>query len=154
MAMTTGPAPEAGTLYEHVGGEEGLHRLVALWYPTVLADPLLRPLFGGGHADHVDHLIAFLAEVFGGPSRYTDELGGFPALLAAHRGKGIAEDQRRRFVELFLQAADTAGLPDDDRTRSALRGYLEFGTEVAVRNSHAAADADLHPCQEVPTWSW
>ena len=160
MDATVGPAARSrddggfGSLHEHVGGHDGLHRLVATWYPTVLADPLLRPLFGDGHADHVPHLTAFLAQVFGGPTRYTDECGGFPALLTPHRGKRIREDQRRRFVELFLQAADAAGLPDDVRTRDALRGYLEFGTQVAVQNSHAAGDTDLHPCQEVPRWSW
>ena len=142
------------SLYEHVGGAEGLHRLVSTWYPTVLADPLLQPLFGAGHADHVPHLTAFLAEVFGGPTHYTDQLGGFPAVLAPHRGKRIDEDQRQRFIDLFLRAADTAGLPDDERTRDALRSYLAFGTEVAVRNSHATGAADLHPCQEVPRWDW
>ena len=154
---TAGPRPDGvvvSSLYEHVGGHDGLHRLVASWYSAVLADPLLQPLFGAGHADHVPHLTAFLAEVFGGPPRYTDELGGFPALLEPHRGKQIREDQRRRFVELFLQAADTAGLPDDARTRDALRGYLEFGTVVAVQNSHATSDAGLHSCREVPRWSW
>jgi hemoglobin len=53
-----------------------------------------------------------------------------------------------------LQAANTAGLADDARTRYALRGYLEFGTLVAVRNSHTTSDAELHPCQEVPRWGW
>lgn len=145
---------EAATLYEHVGGEAGVHRLVATWYPTVLVDPLLEPLFGAGHADHVPHLTAFFAEVFGGPTRYTDELGGFPALLAPHRGKGIREDQRQRFIELFMRAADSAGWPPDARTRDALRGYLEFGTQVAVQNSHATDEGDLHDCQEVPRWHW
>ena len=150
----TGTPRTTATLYEHFGGQEGLQRLVTAWYSTVLADPLLQPLFGAGHVDHVPHLTAFLAEVFGGPPRYTDELGGFPALLAPHRGKRIGEDQRQRFVELFLQAADTAGCPADARTRDALRSYLEFGTAVAVQNSHAAGDADLHACQEIPRWSW
>jgi len=142
------------TLYEHVGGSDGIHRLVATWYPRVLADPLLHPLFGAGSPSHVPHLTAFFAEVFGGPARYTAELGGFPALLAPHRGKKIGEEQRRRFVDLFLAAADDVGWPDDERTRTALRGYLEFGTQVAVQNSHADSDADLHPCQEVPRWDW
>ena len=142
------------TLYEHVGGHEGMHRLVAAWYPTVLTDPLLQPLFGTGHPEHIDHLTAFLSEVFGGPTVYTDQLGGFPALLEAHRGKQIREDQRQRFIELFLAAADKSGLPDDERTRTALREYLDFGTEVAAQNSHATAEENLHPCQEVPRWSW
>ena len=157
---TTGaadPTPDGvavNSLYQRVGGDDGLRQLVASWYPTVLADPLLQPLFGAGHADHVPHLTAFLAEVFGGPARYTDELGGFPALLAPHRGKQIREDQRQRFIELFLQAADAVGLPSDPRTRDALSSYLEFGTLVAVQNSHVTADVDLHPCREVPHWSW
>ncbi len=150
----TQQATHGVSLYEHVGGWEGLHALVAAWYPTVLAGPLLQPLFGAGQADHVPHLTAFLAEVFGGPTRYTDQLGGFPALLAAHRGKQIREDQRQRFVELFLAAADTAGLLPDRRTGDALRSYLEFGTTVAVQNSHATTDDQLHPCQEVPHWNW
>lgn len=144
----------AETLYDHVGGWDGIYRLVDAWYPTVLADPLLHPLFGNGKPDHVPHLTAFLAEVFGGPRDYTEKLGGFPALLAPHRGKRIREDQRRRFIELFVQAADQVGWPDDARTRTALTGYLEFGTEVAVQNSHAETDADLHECQEVPRWEW
>jgi hemoglobin len=156
MSATTPAAPNAATttLYEHVGGEAGMRRLVEAWYPTVLADPLLRPLFGAGHADHVPHLTAFLAEVFGGPRRYTDELGGFAALLEHHRGLRIDEAQRGRFVALFLAAADDVGWPTDDRTRAALHAYLEFGTEVAVQNSHATADVELHPCQEVPRWDW
>lgn len=152
--MTHDTQPAAETLYEHVGGYQALHRVVATWYPRVLADPVLQPVFGAGSPSHVDHLTAFFAEVFGGPATYTDSYGGFPALLEAHRGKRIEEHQRQRFVELFLQAADDVGLPSDDRFRTALRAYLEFGTEVAVQNSHATADEDLHPCQEVPRWSW
>lgn len=151
---TASDASGPGTLYEHVGDQDGLHSLVSAWYPTVLADPLLQPLFGAGHADHIPHLTAFLVEVFGGPSRCTDELGGFPALLARHRGKAIGADRRQRFIELFLQAADTAGLPGDARTRQTLRSYLDFGTHVATQNSHATTDAELRPCQEVPHWSW
>lgn len=152
--MENGPVGTPETLYEHAGGYAGLHRVVATWYPRVLADPLLQPLFGAGHPSHVDHLTAFLAEVFGGTTDYTDKHGGFAALLEAHRGKRIGEEQRQRFMELFLQAADDEGMPADDRFRDALRGYLDFGTEIAMQNSHATIDDELHPCQEVPRWDW
>src|SRR4051794_10464837 len=114
------------TLFEHAGGVEGLHRVVAHWYPRVLADPLLHPLFGAGAPTHVDHLTAFFAGVFGGPARYPDDLGGFPALPAAPRGLRIEERQRRRFIELFLDSADAVGLPADEPFREALTRYLEF----------------------------
>ena len=138
-------------LLDRLGGEDGIRALVAAWYPQVLADPLLVPLFGEGDPHHIDHLTALLVEVFGGQKRYTDELGGFPNLLAHHRGLEIAEPQRTRFVELFLSAYDRVH-PPDDTTRRHFAEYLAFGTEVAVVNSHAESDADLHPCQEIPHW--
>lgn len=84
------------SLYEHAGGEEALHRLEDLFYASVLADPLLQPLFGEGRPHHVDHLTAFTAESFGGPDRFTRELGGFEELIAVHRGLRITEEQRAR----------------------------------------------------------
>lgn len=137
-----------------LGGEQGIGDLVSRWYPTVLGDPLLGPLFGAGHPDHVPHLTAFLVEVFGGPASYTEGLGGFPALLAHHRGLEITQAQRHRFAELFLAAYDDTpheSVPDPEVRRS-LAAYLDFGTEVAMVNSHARGDEDLHPCQVVPRW--
>ena len=142
------------TLYEHAGGEAALRRFIDIFYRHVLADPLLQPLFGKGKPDHVDHLTAFTAETFGGPDRFSRELGGFARLIAVHRGLKITEEQRRRFVELHIAAADEAGLPSDAPFREALRSHVEFGTHVAMQNSHAESDADLHPLREVPKWEW
>jgi truncated hemoglobin YjbI len=71
---TEAEAPRVTTLYEHAGGDAGLHRLEELFYSKVLADPLLQPLFGEGQAHHVEHLTMFTAESFGGPDRFTREL--------------------------------------------------------------------------------
>lgn len=143
---------ETTNLYERMGGEETLRRTVDAFYSSVLNDPLLQPLFGEGAAHHVDHLTAFLSEVFGGPSRYTDELGGFATILASHRGLAITDAQRRRFIELFDTAAAEQRLSADEDVLTELHDYLEFGTEVAQVNSHAEGEDDLHPCQEVPRW--
>ena len=56
------------SLFEHAGGEAALHRLEDIFYASVLRDPLLQPLFGAGRPEHVDHLTAFTAESFGGPT--------------------------------------------------------------------------------------
>jgi hemoglobin len=143
---------ETTTMYERIGGEDALRRAVDAFYSSVLKDPILQPLFGAGAAHHVDHLTAFLAEVFGGPSRYTDELGGFATLLHAHRGLNITDEQRARFIALFDEAVGAQGLAADDEIRSSLYDYIVFGTEVAQVNSHAEGNDDLHPCQEVPRW--
>ena len=141
------------SLYQHAGGEEGLHRLERIFYDSVLRDPLLKPLFGDGQPQHVDHLTMFTAESFGGPDRFSRELG-FAHLIDVHRGLRITEEQRRRFVELYLAALDEAGMPDDDPFRDAVREHVEFGTRVAMQNSHATTDAELHPLREVPRWTW
>lgn len=142
------------TLYEHAGGEDGLHGFTEVFYRSVLADPLLHPLFGAGKPEHVAHLTAFTVEAFGGPDRFTSEMGGFPGLIDVHRHLHITEEQRQRFVELYLAAADRVGLPADMPFRQALREHVEFGSQVAKQNSNAETDADLHPLREVPHWTW
>jgi hemoglobin len=141
------------TIYEYAGGHEALHHFIDVFYSSVLADPLLHPLFGEGRPEHVEHLTAFEAESFGGPDDFTRQLG-FAHLIDVHRALKITEPQRQRFVELYLAAADTAGLPDDPAFREALRSHVEFGSQVAKQNSHAQTDDQLHPLREVPKWTW
>jgi hemoglobin len=141
------------TLFQHAGGTPALRHFVDVFYTSVLADPLLQPLFGAGHPEHVDHLTAFEAESFGGPDDFTRQLG-FAHLIHVHRGLRITEPQRQRFVELYLAAADRAGLPADPPFREALRSHAEFGSRVAMQNSLARSDDELHPLREVPKWQW
>lgn len=142
------------TIFEHAGGRAALRRFIDTFYASVLADPLLQPLFGAGRPEHVDQLTAFDSESFGGPDDFSRTMGGFAHLIDVHRGLRINEDQRQRFVDLYLAAADTAGLPDDARFREALRTHVEFGSHVAMQNSHAETDDQLHPLREVPLWQW
>jgi hemoglobin len=150
----SGAAVARKSLFEHAGGEPSLRRFVDAFYASVLRDPLLQPLFGAGQPGHVEHLTAFDVETFGGPDRFTRELGGFEHLIAVHRGLKISEQQRQRFVELYMSAADHVGLPDDPPFRQALREHVEFGSQVAMQNSHAETDEQLHPLREVPRWDW
>jgi hemoglobin len=141
------------SLYEHAGGEEAIHRLEEVFYGKVLTDPVLKPLFGEGRPTHVDRLTAFTAESFGGPDRFSRELG-FGHLISVHRHLKITEEQRQRFVELYMEALEEASLPDDEPFREAVRSHVEFGSRVAMQNSHAESDDELHPLREVPRWSW
>jgi hemoglobin len=141
------------SLFEFAGGEVALHRLEDTFYGKVLADPLLQPLFGQGQPRHVDNLTAFTAESFGGPDRFTRELG-FRHLIDVHRNLHITEEQRRRFVQLYAEAMDEAGLPADEDFRAAVLEHVEFGSRVALQNSNATDDSELHALREVPRWRW
>jgi hemoglobin len=123
------------TLFEHAGGEKALHRFIGIFYRHVLADPLPQPLFGKRKPDHVDHLTAFAVKSFAGPDRFSREIG-FSRLIKAHRGLRITHEQRQRFVELHVVAADEAGLPNDPPFRQALREHAEF--RIARRHAEFA----------------
>jgi hemoglobin len=142
------------SLFEFAGGYDGLHRLEATFYASVLEDPLLAPLFDGGKPSHIDTLTAFTAESFGGADRFSRELGGFTHLIEVHRGLNITEEQRARFVALYRDALDAAEMPDDPEFRAAVLEHVEFGTQVAMQNSRAKDDSELHPLREVPHWTW
>ncbi len=142
------------SLFEFAGGHDGLHRLESTFYASVLEDPLLAPVFNGGKPSHIDTLTAFTAESFGGPDRFSRELGGFTHLIEVHRGLNISEEQRVRFVELYRDALDVAEMPEDPEFRAAVLEHVEFGTQVAMQNSRAKAESELHPLREVPRWTW
>jgi hemoglobin len=141
------------TLFEWAGGHEALERLINAFYDRVEADDLLSGFFPGGvHEEHRQHVTAWWGEVFGGPSAYTESLGGYEHMLAKHLQLDITPEQRFRFASLMSRAADDAGLPADPEFRSALVAYLEWGTRLAMGNSQPGAETIGHA--PVPRWGW
>jgi hemoglobin len=141
------------TLFDWAGGQVAISGMIDAFYDRVEHDDLLSPLFPGGVSlEHRQHVAAWWGEVFGGPARYTDELGGYHRMVAKHANLDIRPEQRHRFAALMSLAADDAGLPDDPEFRAALVGYLEWGTRLAMANSKPGADV----VQEapVPRWGW
>ena len=146
-------SPEPPTLYEWAGGRVALERMINAFYDRVEQDDLLSPFFPGGvGAAHREHVTTWWSEVFGGPSAYTERLGGYEAMLAHHRDLNITPEQRFRFATLMSGAADDADLPSDPEFRAALVGYLEWGTRIAMHNSQTGADVVPHA--PVPRWGW
>jgi hemoglobin len=141
------------SMYEHAGGDEALHHVEEAFYEKVLADPVLKTQFTERRPHHVDHLTWFTAESFGGPDRFTREMG-FDYIIAVHRNLAITDEQRERFATLYMAAFDEAGLLDNEAFRAAVRSHAEFGSQVAQQNSHAKTDDELHPIRTVPRWTW
>jgi truncated hemoglobin YjbI len=148
--MNTETTPPS--LYEWAGGTDAFVRLCDAFYRLVRADDLLAGLFAGMDPEHARHVAVWLAEVFGGPSTYTDAHGGYPYMVSKHLGLRITEPQRRRWVNLMMDAADEVDLPADPEFRAAFAGYIEWGTRLAVQNS--AADARPVTRAPVPRWGW
>ena len=137
------------TLVDWAGGPPAIARLIDAFYDRVERDDLLSPFFPGGvTAAHRRHVALWWTEVFGGPSDYTDRLGGYDRMLAHHRGLSITADQRLRFATTMSQAADDAGLPADPEFRAALVSYLEWGTQAGrwATRSPARRRPSTHRC--------
>ena len=140
------------TLYDWIGGIEPLKRLTTEFYRRVPLDPLLAPVFAGMNADHPEHVALFLAEVLGGPPLYSEQHGGHPSMVRHHLGKHLTEPMRRRWINLLLDTYTDLGLPADPEFASALVGYLEWGSRLAVINSAAGATVSEHA--PMPNWDW
>jgi hemoglobin len=141
------------TMYERVGGEAPIRAFIEVFHATALSDPLLRPAFQRGGPSHVDHLVLFITEMFGGPAGYT-AVGGTAAMLIAHRNLEVTEDQRGRFVDLMLAAADATGLCDDDGFRQKFAEHLTAGSHLAVRFSQPDSPVPQGPFPPIQPWSW
>ena len=142
-----------GRLYEAMGGRDTLRGLSDVFYAKVLSDPLLAPVFADFTPTHIEHVAVWLAEVFDGPARFTGELGGHQALLQAHLGLSITEEQRLRWMELMSASVDEV-LPNDALLRRRVMEYFDWGTRIAKDVSASAVGTDLGDPGPTPRWGW
>jgi hemoglobin len=140
------------TLFEWMGGQERLVAMFGEFYSRVPADPLLGPVFAAISPEHAAHVAEFVAEVFGGPQRYSAERGGHAAMIGRHLGRSLTNEQRKRWFALLLECADDVGVPDDPEFRSALVGYLEWGSRLALLNSQPGVE--VGEPGPMPRWGW
>lgn len=82
------------TLFERIGGEEGIESLVDAFYERVAADEVLAPFFRHVSMEKLRTMQKeFFSEALGGPLYYS----GKP-LREVHAGRGIEKEHLRRFT--------------------------------------------------------
>lgn len=142
------------TLYEAVGGADGVVALAAAWHDRVMADEVVSHAFSHGfQPDHTERLAAYWAEALGGPPAYTDTYGDESYVVRIHSGNGEHAGMDRRAVACFDQALLDVGLAGDDRLRQALHDYFAWATTTTMARYHRSAD-DVPDGLAVPRWSW
>lgn len=99
-------APKA-SLYQQLGGQEGVERLVALMVDKVHGDPRIGELFAESDLEYLRARFAEqICQIADGPCEYT----GLP-MPDAHSGMDISEREFNWFVEDVEAAMREAGLP-------------------------------------------
>jgi hemoglobin len=103
--------PDQITMYEAIGGEAALTRIVHRFYQGVAADPVLRALYPEedlGPAEERFRL--FLIQYWGGPGTYS-QLRGHPRLRMRHQPFLVTPTARDHWLASMRRALDGEALP-------------------------------------------
>jgi hemoglobin len=148
-----GPRPSSVTLYEALGGAEGVLRLAGAWHRRVLGDEVVAHAFSHGyHPEHTERLAAYWGEALGGPPTYTERYGSESSVVRTHSGNGPHEEMDRRAIACFDQAMDDIGLTEPS-LRGALHDYFEWATTTTMA-AYPDDPADVPADLRIPKWSW
>jgi hemoglobin len=143
-----------GTVYDAVGGYDGLLSLARAWHTRVMADEVVSHAFSHGfHPDHSERLAAYWAEALGGPATYSSAHGDESSVVRLHSGNGPHDEMDRRAIACFDQALDDVGIGADDPLRETLHGYFAWATTTTMSRYHRSAD-DVPSGLSIPRWSW
>jgi hemoglobin len=142
------------TVYEAVGGLDGLVRLASAWHERVLADEVVSHAFSHGyHAQHTEHLAAYWAEALGGPTTYSERYGSESSVVRMHSGNGPHQEMDQRAIACFDQALEDVGLAHDERLGRVLHDYFAWATTTTMSRYHASKE-DVPRGLQIPQWSW
>lgn len=102
--------PQKQSLYERLGGADGIARLVDCLYVKVLADKELAPMFAHSPVDRIRAMqCEYIAVAVGGPSTYN----GRP-IRDVHARLQISPKQFSLFASKLLDALEEQGVSPDD----------------------------------------
>jgi hemoglobin len=142
------------TVFEAVGGHDGVRRLAEAWHCRVMADEVVAHAFSHGfRPDHVERLAAYWAEALCGPTVYSDSYGDETTVVKMHSGNGEHDEMDRRAIACFDQALVDAGLAADVDLRKVLHEYFTWSTTTTMARYPRSAH-DVPSDLSIPRWSW
>lgn len=101
------PPWDRATLYDDLGGEQRIARIVSALLDRMAADPLVAPFFEKTDMERFERLLKEqLCELAGGPCRYTGD-----SMRDAHRGLGISDAAFTALVEDLEMAMNDVRVP-------------------------------------------
>jgi hemoglobin len=101
---------EKTTLYERVGGEQVIVKLIHQFYDLVVADPELKPFFKDTPMDKLRRMQReFFSAALDGPITYT----GKP-LAHIHHGRGITKHHFALYVDHLLEILQGLEIDEQD----------------------------------------
>ncbi|MBR2567918.1 MAG: globin [Paenibacillus sp.] len=100
------------TLYELLGGEDAIRRIVEAFYPKVQAHPLIGPLFPDNILPVMEKQRLFLTQFFGGPMLYSDQYG-HPMMRARHLPFEITPERAEAWLSCMREALKEVNVSEE-----------------------------------------
>ncbi|MGE0026066.1 MAG: group II truncated hemoglobin [Thermoleophilia bacterium] len=142
------------SVYDALGGGDGVMRLAAAWHERVLADEVVAHAFSHGfHPDHTARLAAYWGEALGGPATYSERYGDESSVVRMHSGNGPHEEMDARAIACFDQALGDVGLAPGTPLHTALHDYFTWATTTAMARYPGSA-GDVPGGLRIPRWGW
>jgi hemoglobin len=142
------------SLFETVGGDQGMLRLAEAWHSRVMADEVVSHAFSHGfHPRHSERLAAYWAEALGGPPTFSEIYGDETTVVRIHSGNGPHDDMDERAIACFDQALEDVGLTSNEQLRRVLHDYFAWATTTTMSRYPRSAD-DVPEGLSIPRWSW
>ncbi len=117
LVACSASAPRKDTLYDDLGGLEGITKTTERLLDYFAADPRIRPAFA--HADmhrFSEQFSQHICEVSGGPCHYKGD-----SMVDVHRGMAISEGQFNAVVEAYIHAMTDRGISVSAQNRLLAR---------------------------------
>jgi len=140
------PLPDP-LLFDRIGGQPTVDRLVDSLYDRFEADRMLRPFFGNNLAAGRTRQKRFFAEWLGGPPRYSESAWG--ALYQHHEDLPITRSVADRWLDHFRDALGDAVPAEVDAVSILERARALALVLLNVEDEPAARTASRHRSEQV-----
>jgi hemoglobin len=116
------------TLYERLGGRDGISAVVDEFYDRLVEDETLGPFFEDADLERLRRTQTdFLCEAAGGPETYDAE-----PVREAHLHVPFTEDHIVRAVEILSETLDEYDVPDEDAEK-VIQAIAQYRDELLAR---------------------
>ncbi len=104
-----------GTIFEAIGGQESVDRIIDSLYTHIGAHPKLLPIFPENLNESARKQRLFLTQFFGGPRLYLEERG-HPMLKRRHMEFEITPERKDAWLECMAKALHEAKIEEPYRS--------------------------------------
>lgn len=146
--------PSMQSIFDAMGGMDGVRRLADAWHRRVLDDEVVAHAFHHGfHPAHTERLAAYWAEALGGPPAFSSQYSSETAVVKMHSGNGEHHEMDQRAIACFDRALEDVGVAENADLARALHDYFAWATTVSMARYPTAKSA-VPENLKIPRWSW